>query len=598
MLNRRNLMLTAAATGAVLAAPAVAAARTEEDARLDAMLTRWLNETIDRNPTLATSLGIDRGERAHLAGKLADASLAAQRENDARAKAQWAEIQTIDESKLSDQSKVTLAIFRFSAEGAAMGAALPHGGGSSPYVVTQRWGSYFSLPDFMANQHRIETAEDAEAFVSRTRAFATVLDQESERIVEIGGRGVVLPAFLMDKTLTQLTTLRDMPTSEWSMIQALATKTADKGLTGDWVARATAAVDDEVKPALTRQIAVFQAQRPTATDDAGAWKLPAGAETYALALRGYTTTSYTADEIHQIGLEQVAAIQSEMDAVFRRMGMTEGTVGDRIKVLNEDLQYLWPNTDEGKAALLESLNVQMAELEPLLPRVFNTLPQSKVEIRRVPPAIELGAPGGYYQRASLDGSRPGAYYINLSNTANWPKWSLPTLTYHEASPGHHFQIAISQEAGDLPLYRRLASNSAYTEGWALYAERVAADDLNAYGDDLAGRIGYLQSYLFRAVRLVVDTGLHAKRWTRDQAIAWMVAECGEPPESAEKEIDRYIVTLGQACSYKLGQTVIEGLRQEVEAKGNFDIKRFHDAVLLEGIVPLSVLQARVRAKYA
>ncbi|HEV2081878.1 MAG TPA: DUF885 family protein [Brevundimonas sp.] len=596
MLNRRHLMLTAAAAAA--AGPAVAAVRTEEDARLDAMLTRWLNETIDRSPTLATSLGLDRGERAHLAGKLGDSSLAFKRESDARALAQWAEIQTIDPAKLSEASKVTLAIFRFSAETAALGVALAHGGGSSPYVVTQRWGAYFSVPDFMANQHRLETPEDADAFVSRCRAFATVLDQENERIVEAGGNGVVLPAFLMDKTLTQLKTLRDMPTADWAMIHALAKKVDEKELAGDWVARAVGIVDADVKPALTRQIAVFETQRPSAVDDAGAWKLPAGAETYALALRGYTTTDYTADQIHQIGLEQVASIQAEMDGLFRRMGMTEGTVGDRIRVLNEDPQYLWPNTDEGKAQLLESLNVQMAELEPLLPRVFNVLPKSKVEIRRVPPAIELGAPGGYYQRASLDGTRPGAYYINLSNTANWPKWSLPTLTYHEASPGHHFQIALSQEAGELPLYRRLTGNSAYTEGWALYAERVAADDLGVYGDDLVGRVGYLQSYLFRAVRLVVDTGLHHKKWTRDQAIAWMVAECGEPPESAEKEIDRYIVTLGQACSYKLGQTVIEGLRQEVEAKGDFDIKAFHDAVLLDGIVPLSVLQERVRARFA
>jgi uncharacterized protein (DUF885 family) len=598
MLNRRHLMLTAAAAGAVLAAPSVGSARTSEDARLDALLTRWMNEDIDRNPTTATSLGVDRGERAHLAGKLPDAGLTAQAENAARARARWAELQTFDPATLSEASQITLAIFRFSAEGAAMGTDLPHGGGSSPYVVTQRWGAYFNVPDFMANQHRLETAEDADAFVSRCRAFARVIDQENERIVDIGAKGVVLPAFLMDKTLTQLKTLRDMPTGDWAMIQALARKTADKGLTGHWVAQASRLVDAAIKPALDRQIGVFEAQRPTATDDAGAWKLPAGAETYALALRGYTTTDYSADQIHQIGREQVAAIQAEMDGLFRRMGMTEGTVGDRIRILNEDPQYLWPNTDQGKLDLLESLNVQMAELEPLLPRVFSTLPKSKVEIRRVPPAIELGAPGGYYQRASLDGSRPGAYYINLSNTANWPKWSLPTLTYHEASPGHHFQIALSQEAGELPLYRRLASNSAYTEGWALYAERVAADDLGVYGDDLVGRVGYLQSYLFRAVRLVVDTGLHAKRWTRDQAIAWMVAECGEPPESAEKEIDRYIVTLGQACSYKLGQTVIEGLRQEVEAKGDFDIKAFHDAVLLDGIVPLAVLQARVRARFA
>ena len=270
--------------------------------------------------------------------------------------------------------------------------------------------------------------------------------------------------------------------------------------------------------------------------------------------------------------------------------MAEGTVGDRIKTLNEDPQHLWPNTDEGKVALIASLNQQVVDTQALLPRVFNTLPKAQVEVRRVPPSIEIGAPGGYYQAASLDGSRPGAYYINLRDTANWPKWGLPTLTYHEASPGHHFQVSIAREAGGLPFYRRAGGFSAFNEGWALYAERVAADDLDVYAGDPLGRVGYLQSYLFRAVRLVVDTGLHAKRWSREQAIAYMAEEAGEPLDSAASEIDRYCVSMGQACSYKLGQTFIARLRDEAEVRPGFDLKTWHDRVLLNGSVPLAVLE--------
>ena len=422
-----------------------------------------------------------------------------------------------------------------------------------------------------------------------------MLDQESERIVADAALGVMLPSFLMDKTLTQLRTLRDTPAYDMAMLQALIRKTDERNIGGDWGAQAASVIDAEIKPALSRQIAVFEAQRPNATDDAGAWKLPQGDRAYALALRAFTTTDYSAQDIHDIGLQQVAAIQAEIDTILKGMGMAEGSVGARIKTLSEDPQHLWPNTDEAKVELIESLNRQMAALEPMLPRVFNTLPGAKVEIRRVPPSIELGAPGGYYQAASLDGTRPGAYYINLSNTANWPKWGLPTLTYHEASPGHHFQITVAREAGSLPIYRRVAGNSAFNEGWALYAERVAADDLDVYAGNPLGRVGYLQSYLFRAVRLVVDTGLHHKRWSRDQAIRYMIEECGEPPESAEKEIDRYCVSIGQACSYKLGQTVIARLRAEAEARPGFDLKAFHDRVLLNGSVPLAVLEGLMRA---
>jgi uncharacterized protein (DUF885 family) len=596
MMDRRRLLVSAAGLGMVAALPAAAQTppvMSDADARLDAMMTRWFEENLQNSPEQATNLGLDRGDKANLSSKLRKSGLADAAEDRDRARARWAEIQTVSEDGLSDQAKVTRAIFRFTAEGAAMAADIPYGGGIGPYVVTQRSGAYFSVPDFMANQHRIETEADAAAFISRLEAFAGVLDGESERIAADGRAGVMLPSFLMDKTLTQLKTLQATPPYEMAMIQALIRKTDAASMMGDWGAQAADVVETMVKPALARQIAVFEAQRPNATEDAGAWKLPEGDKTYGLALRAYTTTDYTAEQIHQIGLEQVAEIQAQIDTILKAQGMSEGSVGARIRALNEDPQYLWPNTDQGKADLLVSLNEQMAALAPLLPRVFNTLPKAQVEIRRVPPSIEIGAPGGYYQGASLDGTRPGAYYINLSDTANWPKWGLPTLTYHEASPGHHLQITIAREAGTLPVYRRIAGNSAYNEGWALYAERVAADDLDVYAGNPLGRVGYLQSYLFRAVRLVVDTGLHHKRWTRDQAIQYMIEECGEPAGSAEKEIDRYCVSIGQACSYKLGQTVIERLRQEAEGQPGFDLKAWHDRVLLNGSVPLAVLEAQL-----
>ena len=593
MLDRRSLMLSAAGAGLIAALPVAAFARSQQDTALDALLTEWFYDNVERSPTFATSLGIDKDDRAHLAGRLGDLSLEAEAEDKARDIARWERLKAWSSEGLSDSMKVTLAVSQFQAETAAMRAELPFVG--SPYIVAQNGGAYFSVPDFMTNQHRLETTADAEAFLSRLKAFAVQLDQENARLEADAGAGITLPAVIMDKTLTQLKTLRDTPAAEMAMVQALVRKTGEKSLAGDWGARAAVIVDEEIRPALTRQIAVFETQRPNASTDVGVWRLPQGERLYNLGIRGYTTTTYTGAEIHEIGLQQVASIQAEIDTILKSLGMTEGTVGERVNALGQDPQHLWPNTDEGKVALIASLNDMVAAITPRLPEVFSTLPQAPVEIRRVPVSIQIGAPGGYYQAASLDGSRPGAYYINLRDTANRPKWSLPTLTYHEAVPGHHFQISVAREAGTLPIYRRASGFSAYNEGWALYSERVAADDLNMYEGNPLGRIGYLQAYLFRAVRLVVDTGLHDKRWGREQAIAYMIAEAATPANAAQSEVDRYIVWPGQACSYKLGQTVIEGLRQEAEAKPGFDIKAFHDRMLLNGSVPLAVLQGIMRA---
>jgi len=603
MLNRRHLLLSGA--GAALVAPSLAwgqtgpqafapnPALTGEDAKLDRLLIGNFVENLDRSPETVTSLGLDVGPRAAARSQLNDRSIEFIRARQAEAPAKLAEIKAIDRAALSPASQVTYDVAEFQLVRAAERAKLGFGG-FGIYVVSQQGGAYQSLPDWLDNQHPVKSKEDADAYLARLGQFGTALDQETERVRIDAGKGILPPGFIIDKILTQLKPLRDTPGAQSNLSASVERRAAALGVAG-YGDRAARIVDQTVRPAAGRQIALFEQLRPRATDDAGVWKLPNGEEAYRQSLMQFVTVPTSAEEIHRIGLEQVKDLHSRIDVILKAQGMTQGSVADRIKALNSDPKHLWPNTDEAKEQLLVSLNEQMADISRRLPRVFNRLPKAPLEIRRVPKTIEIGAPGGYYQRASLDGSRPGAYYINLKDTAEWPKWGLPTLTYHEGSPGHHFQIAVMQETGELPIYRRVGGFSAYSEGWALYAERIA-EELGVYENNPLGQVGYLQSYLFRATRLVVDTGIHHKRWSREKATQWMVDNAAEPQGAAEREIDRYCVNPGQACSYKMGQTVIAALRDEAEKKlgPKFDIKGFHDAVLLNGAVPLEVLQRNVR----
>jgi len=290
-----------------------------------------------------------------------------------------------------------------------------------------------------------------------------------------------------------------------------------------------------------------------------------------------------------MGLEQARALAARADALLRKAGLTRGSVGRRIHALYARKRYVYANTDAAKARLIEALNGQVRAMQARLPEYFGALPKAPVEIRRVPKFMEAGAPAGYYNNPSLDGSRPGIYWINLRDTAEVPSWTLPTLTYHEAIPGHHLQLSLQQEA-DLPMIRRASFYSAYGEGWALYAEQLA-QEMDVYQDDPLGEIGYLQSALFRAARLVVDTGIHALRWSREKAIAAMVEIDGDPESSAATEIERYCVWPGQACSYMVGKLTWLSLREKARAAlGNrFDLRTFHDAGLLSGNMPLTTL---------
>jgi uncharacterized protein (DUF885 family) len=603
MFDRRTFLVTSAAFGAAglsgCATTATTTAAGTRDEQLDALLTRWFNEDLRDAPTFATNLGLDVGELAHLRGELGVQSVAKAEEERAQATARYAELRRFGRRGLSEAGQLNYDIAEFRGSVAANATQFRFGeigGRPAPYVVSQLGGAYYGTPDFLDAQHPVNTKADADFYLTRLEAFARNIDQETARFQHDVALGVVPPDFIMDKTIGNLEKLRAAPAGETTLVRSLTRRASEKKL-GDYRSAATQIVTGPLHDALDRQSAALKAVRPRATHDAGAWRLPNGQAYYANALRFNTTTTYTPDEVHQIGLDQVRDLHAQLDVLLRGQGYTKGTVGERLNAMNEDPKLLWPNTDAGRAGLLKSLNEQVAEITPLLPRVFNRIPKAPLEIRRVPTTIEAGAPGGYYSGASLDGSRPGAYYINLKDTKEWPKNGLKTLTYHEGVPGHHFQISTAREAGELPLYRRTQGFAAYNEGWALYSERVA-DELGVYADDPLGKIGFLQSYLFRAVRLVVDTGMHHKRWSREQAIQWMVDNAAEPVGSATREIERYVVWPGQACAYKLGETVITRLRRELEARPGFDIKRFHDAVLLGGSMPLTVLERRVKSEMA
>ena len=595
MIDRRRLLGSAAAAAGLAALPGAALARaTAEDARLDALLTRQFEASLDDSPEAVTNLGLDVGARAGQRARLDDRSpafFAAQRD---LAAVRLAELRTIDTAGLSDEGRLNYDVALFQREIAdgyrRFAWHTPDGWKQTPYGVSQLGGAYADIPDFLDSTHPIDDAADVDAFLARTEAFATALDQDTERTRANAAMGAIAPDFVLAKTRDQLKALRGKPGREQPAVLSLARRAAEKGLP-DRSREAAALFDGPVAAALDRQIAEFERLMPLSSHQAGVQRVPDGEAYYALNLKNFTTTDYSAEDIHRIGLEQVADLQGRIDGLLKSQGLTQGTVSERLKGLREDPRFRFENTDAGREELLAFVNAEMAAIRARMPEVFPRIPRGDFELRRVPESIESGAPGGYAQGGSLDGSRPGIYYINLRDTAEWPRWTLKTLTYHEAAPGHLFQGQLAREAGELPLYRRVGGFSAYSEGWGLYSERLA-DELGVYENDPFGEIGYLESFLFRACRLVVDTGLHQKDWSREEAIRYFENNVGDPNVA---EVERYCVSPGQACSYKIGETFMSRLRDELQARPGFDIKRFHAAMIDGGNIPLTVLERRVRA---
>ena len=590
MLNRRDVLITT--TAAALISPLAASAQITEDARLSTLFDAFFHETLRQRPESATQFGLDTGVNADLRAQLADSSTAGIAAAKALNADQMRRMAGIDRAALSTAGKVSYDTVLYTRQSGAAVAAFDFGGtsyGPSPYVVSQLTGAYQSIPDFLDTKHKIETAVDANAYLARLEAFAVVLDQDTERMAHDAALGVVPPDFILDTTLLQLTALRT-PADQSLLVSSIARRAELHGLGARYGADAAQLYAHNILPSLDRQIAETRRQRAVASHEAGLTRLKDGASFYAAALRSTTTTSLSPDEIHQLGLDQAAEIGARLDGLLKARGLSQGGIGARITALHHDPAYLYPNTDAGKLDVIAYCNDRLAAIRPRLPSRFKRLPPYAFEVRRVPPATEAGAAGGFSQPPALDGSRAGLVYINLHDTAEWPKWTLPTLIFHEGLPGHQLEGGLALSDNRLPLIRKTLGFSGYAEGWALYAEQLA-DEMGMYDDDPLGRIGYLQAQLFRAGRCVADTGIHHLGWSREQAIAYFIALEGDAPGTATREVERYCVNPGQACSYKIGHTVWTRARSRARAAlgGRYDIKEFHEAGLGCGRVPLDVL---------
>lgn len=463
------------------------------------------------------------------------------------------------------------------------------------YPVNQLFGAQSNFPSFMDGQHQIHEIEDAEDYVSRLRAVKTKFSQIKEGLILREQNNIIPPRFVIDRVLEEMNTFVDQPIEENILYTSLEKKMRDAGLPEQdrerILADAKLAITDSVHPAYDSFINYFEALGDKANDDDGIWKLPNGDQAYRVALKLFTTTDYTPDEIHQTGLDEVARIQGEMLTILESQGfdISSGfTVA--MNELAEQPKFYYPDSDAGRQQILDDYQKIIDEINQGLEQAFRIRPEAGVAVKRIPEFKEKTSPGAYYQGPALDGSRPGTFYANLYDIKATPKYGMRTLAYHEAVPGHHFQIAIQQELEGLPLFRKFAPFTAYTEGWALYSERLAWE--LGFQRNPFDNIGRLQAELFRAVRLVVDTGLHAKRWTRQEAIDYMKANTGMAESDVISEIERYIVMPGQATAYKVGMIKILELRQKAKEQlgDKFDLRDFHDAVLKNGAVPLEILE--------
>jgi uncharacterized protein (DUF885 family) len=595
-------LLVALATslaGSAQAAEPASARDGDFNALLDAQTRRFAFT----DPELRSLLGIS-GDGVDLSDKLTDVSLPRRAQLRERMQSNLDEVRAWDRAKLQGQHRWSydlaqwfyvrqLELMHFDWAPAWLPA------GATTYAVDQLFSIPVTLPQFMENNHPVRDARSASHYVSRLRAIATKLDQVRDNFDLQSRLGVVPPEVALRGAADQMRALVAPDPAQSPLVLSFARKLEkvdgiDATRRGELLAQATAAVGEATNPAYARLLARVEEVLATHPGNRGAWALPQGDAFYDAALRWNTSTDLGADTIHRIGLDEVARIEKQMDALLSGQGLREGSVAERVAKLSNDPRYRYPDTDAGRAELLADVRHILAGLQPHVPEYFGRVPPQRLEVRRVPEAAEATAPGGYYLAPAIDGSRPGVFYINLRDMDSNTRWNLPTLVYHEAEPGHHFQISLGQALTDLPLLRRSLNPSAFTEGWALYAERLASE-MGLYRDNPLGELGRLQAEMFRSVRLVVDTGLHRKRWTPERAIAYMHGKTGMPEAQVRTEVHRYLVQPGQACSYKIGDLKLVELRERARQRlgERFDIRAFHDLVLGNGAVPLTVLEQAV-----
>lgn len=472
--------------------------------------------------------------------------------------------------------------------------------GHSAFVVNQINGPTIDMAGALQNSHPVANEQDAKNYLSRLEKFGTALKAVEQGFTSDAEAGWIAPKILLEKALAILDGYAGGEVTEHVLYKDFAKKLDTlKDLSAEakqqYLTSAAVLVEQQVQAGYQQLAAAVRAQLPKARTESGIWAQPGGDKFYAYSVKQLGDTDLTPEQIHQIGLDEVARISKEMDSILQAQGYKEGSVGARMTALNNEKRFLYEDSDAGRQQVLDDLNKYIAEINLRMPEQFATKPPYPVEVRRIPVEIQDSAAGGQYSSPAMDGSKPGIYWINLRDIKANAKFDLKTLTYHEANPGHHWQVALNLAQEHLPLLRRVAPYNSYVEGWALYSELVAKE-MGMYKDDPFGDLGRLKAELFRSVRLVVDTGLHAKKWTREQAISYMAETTGTTESDVVSEIERYMAWPGQALGYKLGMLKIVELRSYAKEQlgDKFDIKAFHDLVLLGGAVPMSVLDTKVK----
>jgi len=546
------------------------------------------------SPELLTYLGaIDNTPLDFHSGKLADYTKEEEERSIAKLRNAREGLDDYGPDGLSGQELLTWKIAAWFFDDQLRQAELRYSG----YRVNQISGVTVNMPQFLTDTHVIKNEKSVRRYLSRLAEFGRVLRETHERVTDDRANGVIPPDFVIEKALVGMNKFIEGGAAENPLVTTLGPKLAaldglDETSAGQLVDEAAQLVTTEVIPGYQAMISLFESMLPEATHDAGIWRLPDGDAIYATKLQSNTTTRYSPDEIHATGLAEVDRIEGEMLDILDSQGVAGGSFAERVRIVMEDPAHQFPNTDEGRADMIAYLEDFDRRVMAIAADYFITIPPQPLEIVRVPEYSQDSSPGGYYNGPALDGSRPGRFYINQKQTADNPRWTLPTLMIHEGSPGHHFQISTSQLIEGVPLLRRLSPFSAFSEGWALYSERIAKTDMGLYDNDPLGDLGRLQAEMFRAVRLVVDTGMHAKRWSREQAIEYMITKTGMTTEEVTREIERYVVWPGQATAYKTGQLALLAMREEAELKlgERFDLREFHEAVLMNGAMPLDILK--------
>jgi uncharacterized protein (DUF885 family) len=568
---------------------------------LNQLANRQATLFLIRNPELFSTIGaVDGTPLDRHSGKLAEVGPAKRDADLAFARQALEDVQRFDRSKLDPQEQVTYDILIDFYGSQARLEEFEWLSSEGLYPISPMFGTQVRLASFMQTSHVVRNGKTARNYVARLRAMGGKLDALTADMKRQSAAGVVLPPALLEKSLVVIgDTIAPAPEENPLVTTFVERMAKAEGLDAheraELEAEAVAAVRTGVYPAYGRMREALVAERPKAGGTAdGVGRLPDGPAYYQAMLKQFTTTDYTPDEVHALGLAEVRRIDGEMDALLRSQGLESGTVAERMAALRTDPRFLLPNTDSGRAQLLARYRAILDDMAARMPGYFRTIPPGPLAVERIPASAEKGSAGAYYNPAAMDGSRPGTFYANLRDSAETPTWGMKTLAYHEGIPGHHFQIATAHGLKGLPLIRQQPIYTAYSEGWALYAERLAAE-IGLYADDPFGDLGRLQAEMFRAVRLVVDTGLHAKGWSREQAIEYMAGTTGMGESEVTSEIERYMALPGQATAYKVGQLKILDLREKARAAlgAAFSLKDFHTIVLESGAVPLTVLERLV-----